>query len=125
MIKILIIFFFFFSSSLLAQSDVLSFYVALSEKGIRVESPQKLEASQDKKLSTQKIAVIINNETLEKFYAALKNSEKVLERFSVKAQEKKVLEVDPKDMQGLEFLPVSPSYQEVPLRFSQGVYEIP
>lgn len=115
----------FWTTFTFAQSEVSSFQVTLTERGIRVESPKSVEGSQDKKLQVNLVAIIFNNKTSEKFYGELKNSKGVLERFSLKGQERKVMEIEKKDLSGLQFVPISPAYQEVPLKVSQGIYEIP
>lgn len=125
MMKLVLGLFFLFPLCLHAQREVSSFQVTLTEKGIRVESPRSLDNSSSAKIKVNLVPIVFENKTSEKFYGQLKNSQGVLEHFSLKGHEKKVLEIERKDLEGLEFIPISPSYQEVPLKLSQGTYEIP
>ncbi len=93
-----------------------SFIVTVGERSIKVVSPQ---------IKVDIVSVIIKNETLDNIYSELRSKDKVLEKFNLKAQGNKIIQVDYKKAKSLFYVPISPPFDGVQLKFSRRPYEIP
>lgn len=125
----LLCFILFFSQVGFALESASSFVVEIQEKKISVTSPTgkdiNLALGIENDPASSKIGVIFNNKTLDKIYAEFRNDSKVLKRFVLEGNQNKTIEIEKKFIDGLYFVPVSPPFQGVPLKLSQGKYEIP
>lgn len=119
----------FFSSESFAVELSSSFVIEIEERKISVTSPTgkniNLEMGIENDPASSKIGIVFDNKTLDKIYAELRRNSKTTKRFVLEPNQNKTIEVDKKLIDGLYFVPVSPPFQGVPLKFSQGKYEIP
>ena len=97
-----------------------SFQITVGERKITVLSPVK---------KSSKAVIVVKNETQDKIVSALKANQAVLRRFVLApAGEKGDVQTFEEDFSGgkqLWYVSVAPPFQETPLNFSRGVYEIP
>jgi hypothetical protein len=93
-----------------------SFVVELFDQKIKVTSPlKKVEA----------VSIIIKNTTFEKTISELRSESKVLKRFVVPAGGREVIQVNFSNLKKLFYVPISPPFETVELRFNQKAYEVP
>lgn len=127
--KICFLFLLFFSQVSFALESASSFVIEIQERKISVTSPTEKNINQTLGLeddpASSKIGVIFENKTLDKIYAEFRKNSETIKRFVLEANQNKTIEIDKKLINGLYFVPVSPPFQGVPLKFSQGKYEIP
>lgn len=120
---------FFMSFEVLALQSTSSFYVLIQERKISVSSPDKKNLLSSQGLSSAnaktKVSLVFDNKTLDKIYAELKTKSKSIEKFVIKPNQNKTIEVEMDLIGKLSFVPISPPFQAIPLKFSQGTYEIP
>lgn len=93
-----------------------SFIVEIDERKIRVTSPK----SKDKIVS-----IVFINKTLDKVISELRTDDKVLKRFTLKREDKQVLQIDIKSIKKLIYVPIAPAFESVELKFKKEPYEIP
>lgn len=105
-----------FSLNAFAFKSTDAFIVELSDQKIKVTSP---------KSKVKIVSVIVKNLTFDKIRAELRSRDKVLKRFVIKAKKKEVFEVNYETAKKLFFVPVSPPFETIDLKFSKGPYEIP
>lgn len=103
-----------------AEKSYDSFLVTVGDKKISVVSPSK-----KKKVVT----IVIKNTTYNKIISKIRTEDKTLERFVLAPAGSRgavhTLTVDASKLKELYYVSVAPPFQEVPLAFSKGNYEIP
>ena len=111
---------FFIVSSLLSLWTMAAgdpaFILKLTDKGISVQSPDK----------TMKIfSVIIENHSLTDQVAKLVVGNDLVKFIRIDSGKSQTVEIDNKTAKSIFFVPVSPSFQEVELKFGKKQYEVP
>lgn len=103
---------------LYSQSQVSSesFVVQIHEGKYQVLSP-------DKKKNI--FSVIIENKSLSDQVGKFIIGTKTLKYVSIRSGKSETVEVENKSSDIVSFIPLSPSFQEVPLQFGKKAYEIP
>lgn len=99
-----------------AAKQAHSFIVEVKDRSIKVTSPSK-------KLDV--VSVVIKNDTFDKIISVLKSKDKVIKRFVLQSQGEQVIEVDLRNNQTLYYVPISPPFESVELKFKQRPYEVP
>lgn len=100
----------------LAQTKSESFIIQIQDRSMNVISPEKMRSQ---------FSVIVDNRSLSDQIGKLVVSGKVLKFVSVKSGKTTTVEVENKSASPVTFVPVSPAFQDVELRFGKKAYEIP
>lgn len=79
----------------------------------------------DKAFQDSKTTVMLDNKTLDKFYAKIANENGDLEHFVIPPQGKKVLEIEKKNVKKLKIIPLSPPSGEILLKDTKVKHEVP
>lgn len=112
----MLLFTFFFSNVLWAQTHNPSFILKLNDSGINVSAPAK---------SMKMFSVIIENNSLSDQVAKFVSGTKDLKFVSIESGKSQTVEIENKTKLPVFFVPVSPSFQEVELKFGKDNYEVP
>jgi hypothetical protein len=107
--------FLFFGSFLeAATSD--SFIIQVKNRSVLVTSPQK---------ETKRFAVIVENHSLTKQLGKFISGERNLKFVSVLPGKSETVELLNTNNESIIFIPISPAFQDVVLKFGKKSYEIP
>ncbi|MBT4792360.1 MAG: hypothetical protein HON90_12385 [Halobacteriovoraceae bacterium] len=113
--KLLLLIVLLYSNAGLAQFTA-SFIVDINEQSIKVTSPKQKKGN---------ISIIIKNNTFDKIISELRSKTKVLKRFVLQPEKKEIIQVDFSKVDALYYVPVSPPFEAVELKFNQRPYEVP
>ena len=100
----------------MAQVKSESFVIQIQDRSMNVISPDKERAQ---------FSVVIDNRSLSDQVGKFMVSGKVLKFVSVKSGKTATVEMENKSKSNVTFVPVSPAFQDVELRFGKKAYEIP
>lgn len=116
-INFILLFFALFNNDLsFAQQKSEAFLVTIKNMSIHVISPEKKE---------DVVSVVIKNDTTVRIISELRNQDKVLKRFTMKAQSQKSIQLNINEFKDLFYVSVAPAFQAVELKFNEKPYEIP
>ena len=104
------------TQNILGQEYSDAFIVTIKDDKIRVVSPKEKQ---------KVIGVIIKNETFDNITSEVRSDLGVIERFVLKSQGSKSLQINFSKIQTLYYVSIAPPFQAVELKFSQRAYEIP
>ncbi len=104
------------SFSVFAQVKPESFVVQINDRSMYVLSP-------DKKRNL--FSVIVENRSLSDQVGKFVVGNKILKYISIPSGKSESVDIENKSSSPVVFVPVSPSFQEVPLNFGKKAYEIP
>ena len=93
-----------------------AFILKLTDKGINIQSPDK---------GLKIFSVIIENQSLTDQVAKLVVGDDVVKFVRINSGRSETVEIDNKTSKAIFFVPISPSFQEVELKFGKKQYEIP
>lgn len=99
-----------------AQMKSESFIIQIKDRKMSVMAPQK---------KSKLFSVIVENHSLSDQVGKFSAGGKTLKYVSVSSGKTEVVEIENKSGAAITFVPVSPAFQEVPLRFGKKAYEIP
>ena len=99
-----------------AQVKPEGFIIQINDRSMYVLSPEKTKMM---------FSVIVENRSLSDQVGKFIVGSKILKFVSVKSGKTETLEIENKSSSPVVFIPVSPSFQEVPLYFGKKAYEIP
>lgn len=99
-----------------AQEVSEAFMVTITDEKIRVISPKQKQKT---------VSVIIKNDTFDNITSELRSDKGVIERFVLKEQTSKSIQVKYNKINTLYYVSIAPPFQAVELKFSQRAYEIP
>jgi len=115
-LKLWLVLTFILSGSLWGQGHNPSFILKLSDSGISVSSPEK---------KMKLFSVIIENKSLSDQVAKFVSGTDNLKFVTIEAGKSQTIEIENKGTQPVFFVPMSPSFQEVELKFGKKTYEVP
>lgn len=93
-----------------------SFILKLTDAGINVSAPQK---------SMKMFSVIIENNSLSDQVAKFVSGSQDIKFVTIESGKSQTIEIENKAKLPVFFVPVSPSFQEVELKFGKDSYEVP
>lgn len=93
-----------------------AFILKLTDKGISIQSPDNV---------MKIFSVIIENQSLTDQVAKLVVGDDVVKFVRINSGRSETVEIENKTSKTIFFVPVSPSFQEVELKFGKKQYEIP
>lgn len=99
-----------------AQAKPEGFIIQINDRSMSVLSPAK---------KRNLFSVIVENRSLSDQVGKFQVSGKTLKHISVQSGKSEVVEIENKTDTPVQFVPVSPAFQEVPLLFGKKAYEIP
>ena len=111
-----LIFLLFTPLLVVAQSKSEAFIIQISDRSMNVISPAA---------SMSRFSVIVDNRSLSDQVGRFAVKEKTLKYISVKSGASETVELENKSDAAVTFIPVSPAFQEVELKFGKKAYEIP
>lgn len=111
-----LLFLFIFPTLAFAQVKPEAFIIQIHDRYISVLSPEK---------SKSQFSVIVENKSLSDQVGKFSVAGKMLKFVSVQSGKAQTVEIENKTSTPVEFIPVSPAFQEVPLIFGKKAYEIP
>ncbi|MBG60212.1 MAG: hypothetical protein CMJ16_07125 [Peredibacter sp.] len=110
--------FIFFNTYAARTSE--SFLVTVEDQRIGVIAPKN---------AVDTATIVVKNKTFDKVISEIKTPDKVLKRFTLFPSGMKdstfTLTVDFSKAKKVYYAPISPPFQEIPLEFSKGSYEVP
>lgn len=112
----MLLFTFFLSTGLWGQTHNPSFILKLTDSGINVSAPAK---------SMKMFSVIIENNSLSDQIAKFVSGANNLKFVTIESGKSQTIEIENKSNLPVFFVPVSPSFQEVELKFGKDNYEVP
>lgn len=107
---------FFLTGHLWGQGHNPSFILKLTDGGVSVSSPEK---------KMNLFSVIIENNSLTDQVAKFVSGNNNLKFVTIESGKSKTIEIENKGTQPVFFVPMSPSFQEVELKFGKKTYEVP
>lgn len=102
--------------TLFAQVSSEAFIIQVHDRNIKVVAPEKARPL---------FSVIVENRSLSDQVGKFTAGEKILKYVSVRSGKNETVEIENKTSLPVFFVPVSPSFQDVELKFGKKAYEVP
>jgi len=112
----MLFFILFFQNFLFAEMSSESFILQIKDRSILVLSPEK---------KRNLFAVIVENQSLTSQVGKFMVGGKNIQFVTVPSGKSQTVEIENKSNENIVFVPLSPAFQEVLLKFDKKAYEVP
>jgi hypothetical protein len=99
-----------------AEKKSEAFIIEVRDREMKVVAPEKARPL---------FSVIVENRSLSDLVARFMVNDKIIKYVAVKSGQSETVEIENKTAATVIFMPVSPAFQDIELRFGKKAYEIP